>query len=198
MTGLRERKKAATRRAIQDHALRLFLDRGYDRTTVADIAEAAGVSPMTFFRYFPTKEDVVEYDEYDPVLAELVVARPAEEHALAAVGAAVAAALATLGEGELATVLVRTRLVLRTPALRARRSAGEGATRDLLAGALARREGREDATHAHRVAAAAAVAALTTALEIWVDEDGRRHLAAVVDEAFGALLDGVGHRAPGG
>ena len=80
----RERKKAATKHAIQDHALRLFVEKGYDATTVEEIAAAAGVSHMTFFRYFPRKEEVVEYDEYDPLLEDLIAARPPDEAPLTA------------------------------------------------------------------------------------------------------------------
>ena len=76
---LRERKKAETRARIQEEAMRLFLAQGYDATTVDQIAEAAGVSHMTFFRNFPAKEDVVATDDYDPMMAELIRARPAGE-----------------------------------------------------------------------------------------------------------------------
>src|SRR5262245_12100913 len=85
----RARKKAATKQSIQEHALRLFVEKGYDATTVDEIAAAAGVSHMTFFRYFPRKEDVVEYDEYDPLLEDLVAARPSEEPPLVALHRAI-------------------------------------------------------------------------------------------------------------
>ena len=66
--GLRERKKAKTIAAVQMHALRLFKEFGYHETTVEQIAEAAEISPSTFFRYFATKEDVVITDNYDSLL----------------------------------------------------------------------------------------------------------------------------------
>ena len=68
---LRERKKAQTRAAIQTHALRLFREQGYDATTIEQIIEAADVSETTFFRYFPTKEDVVLQDDFDPLIVGL-------------------------------------------------------------------------------------------------------------------------------
>ncbi|WP_158841479.1 TetR family transcriptional regulator [Saccharothrix deserti] len=79
--GRRELHKAATRRALQDAALDLFERHGYERTTVRDVASAAGVTERTFFRYFPSKEDLVLGEVLDliPVLAEAVRARPAGE-----------------------------------------------------------------------------------------------------------------------
>ena len=62
---LRERKKARTRASLREHALRLFREQGYPATTVEQIAAAAEVSPSTFFRYFPTKENVVIQDDMD-------------------------------------------------------------------------------------------------------------------------------------
>jgi AcrR family transcriptional regulator len=76
--GLRERKKAKTRASIRQHAMRLFREQGYGETTVEKIAEAAEVSPSTFFRYFPTKEDVVITDDYDPLLMASFRAQPPE------------------------------------------------------------------------------------------------------------------------
>ena len=65
-------KSATTRARLQREALRLFADRGYDETTIADIAAAAGVTQMTFFRHFPAKELVVVDDPYDPAIAHSV------------------------------------------------------------------------------------------------------------------------------
>src|SRR5215208_4724960 len=77
--GLRERKRTRTRLMIQPEAMRLVELQGYEQTTVEQIAEAAAISPRTFFRYFPTKEDVVLWEEYDPLAVEILASRPAHE-----------------------------------------------------------------------------------------------------------------------
>ena len=83
---LRERKKARTREAIIDAALELFEQKGYDATTVEDIAAAAEVSPRTFFRYFDSKLDLimVRSDTKHTLIGPLLLARPPEEGLLGA------------------------------------------------------------------------------------------------------------------
>ncbi|MCM2578444.1 TetR/AcrR family transcriptional regulator [Streptomyces meridianus] len=184
--GLRERKKAQTRRTIQEQALRLFLDQGYDNTTVGQIARAADVSSMTFFRHFPTKESVVESDDYDPLVVRLIEQRPPEETPLAALRHALQEGLAGVYATDREALFVRTRLILTTPALRARLWENQHATEEMLTTALAARCGQEPALRL-RVTAAAALAALTAALTVWVEGDGEAHLPALVEEAFAAL-----------
>lgn len=184
--GLRERKKAETRRRIQQTALGLFLSKGYDATTVEEIAAAAGVSHMTFFRNFPTKEAVVESDDYDPLIAELIRARPPEEHPLTALHRALGEGLAAVYEAHRDVLLARTRLILTTPALRAHMADNQDTTERLFTEALAAR-GSTGLTFELRVHAAAALAALTVALSSWVRSDGAEHLPQLVDRAFQAL-----------
>src|SRR5215472_8949692 len=74
--GLRQRKKARTRASLREHALRLFREQGYQATTVEQIAAAAEVSPSTFFRYFPTKEDLVLRDDLDTRMLEAFSRQP--------------------------------------------------------------------------------------------------------------------------
>src|ERR1700735_3172237 len=87
-SGLRERKKARTRATIRAEALRLFREQGYHATTVEQIAAAAEVSPSTFFRYFPTKEDLVLQDDMDTRMIEALERQPAGLSPVAAVRAA--------------------------------------------------------------------------------------------------------------
>src|SRR5271166_5573302 len=98
--GLRERKKARTRASIREHALRLFREQTYQGTTVEQIAAAAEVSPSTFFRYFPTKEDVVLRDDFDYRVLEAFERQPLSSTPLAALRAAIREAVTTLTPAE--------------------------------------------------------------------------------------------------
>ncbi|HYM83991.1 MAG TPA: TetR family transcriptional regulator [Candidatus Dormibacteraeota bacterium] len=140
--GLRERKKAKTRASIQEHALRLFRERGYDATTVEQIAEAAEVSPSTFFRYFGSKEDVVLYDPFDPVLIEAFLAQPASLSPIAALRAAMHDVLRdSVGEW-LGQQEERADLILSVPELRRAMLDGFVDSMAPFAEALAARTGR--------------------------------------------------------
>jgi AcrR family transcriptional regulator len=186
VSGLRERKKAETRRSIQEHAVRLFLAKGYDDTTVEEIAAAAGVSHMTFFRYFANKAAVVESDDYDPMIAEVIRNRPPDEPPLTAIRTALTTALRAMPENERGVLLTRTRLILSVPALQARRLESAQVTRALFAAAIADRNPRIG-DFDRQVLAAAALAALSVALEEWASIDGSRSPADLVDAAFAAL-----------
>jgi AcrR family transcriptional regulator len=139
--GLRERKKARTRAAIRAHALRLIHEQGYDATTVEQIAEAAEVSPSTFFRYFPTKEDVVLQDDMDLLWIDAYRAQPAGLTPIAAMRAALHEAFSNMSEDDLA-VLRQTMDLAAIPAVRARMLDEFARTTQVLATAIAERSGR--------------------------------------------------------
>jgi AcrR family transcriptional regulator len=141
--GLRERKKAKTRAAIREHALRLIQEQGYDATTVEQIAEAAEVSPSTFFRYYPTKEDVVLQDDMDLLWIDAFRAQPAELSPITAMRAALHQAFANMSDADMA-VLRQTMDLAAIPAIRARMLDELARTTQVLAGAIAERSGRAE------------------------------------------------------
>ena len=183
-----QRKKAETRDRIRACALRLFLEQGYDATTVEQIAAAAGVSHMTFFRYFPAKEDVVLSDSYDPMIARLLEQTPDGWPLLKRIRSALLEGLAQVYENDRDTLLAQNRLIAATPALRDRLWADQIATQQLFLRALG-----DGAGHDHRpslqvrVTVAACLAAASTAILAWVENDGTPELPDLIDAAFDAL-----------
>jgi AcrR family transcriptional regulator len=98
----RELKKLRTRTALVDAALELFLEKGYEATTIDEIVAAVRMSQRTFFRYFATKEDVVTgfLAEYDEVMKEALAARPPGERPLTALYESLRAVLAAISESD--------------------------------------------------------------------------------------------------
>jgi AcrR family transcriptional regulator len=188
--GLRERKKQKTRWAIQEQALRLFAEQGYDATTVEQIAAAAEISPSTFFRYFPTKEDVVVEDEYDAILLVGLDNAPAELSPLGAVRYAVRAAFAGLDAAAQHKIRERTKLVMSVPALRARTLENVTAGVDLIAESLARRMGGNAGDYRVRCWAGACVGVALVAAAEWISNDGESDYAELMDEALAHLESG--------
>jgi AcrR family transcriptional regulator len=140
--GLRERKKAMTRAAIRQHALRLFREQGYYATTIEQIADAADVSPATFFRYFPSKEDVVLQDDIDVISLAAIENQPSELGPIAAFRAAAAATFAALSPDDLARFRETAELTTGIPEIRARAIDEFVRTINQIAGAIALRTGR--------------------------------------------------------
>lgn len=179
-----ERTHAALLRA----ALELFEERGYEATTAAAIADRAGVTEMTFFRHFATKDAVLVDDPYDPLIASAVTRQPHDLPPLAAATAGVADAWASVPPPASAAVRERLRIVARTPALRGALARNSAATTDAIAqGLIARGVPSIDA----QIAAAATIGALNAALLAWAD-GGDADLGTAIDATVRVLSAGPG------
>ena len=139
---LRERKKARTRAALREHALRLFREQGYQATTVEQIAAAAEVSPSTFFRYFPTKEDLVLQDDMDTRMLEALARQPAALAPLPAIRAAVREAWASFTPEDWDQISQGAWLSVEVPEIRARAMNEFARTINTISDGLARHTGR--------------------------------------------------------
>ncbi|MBD0422965.1 TetR family transcriptional regulator [Streptomyces sp. TRM S81-3] len=191
---LRERKKIKTRAAIRTAAYGLIREQGYEATTVEQIADRAEVSPSTVFRYFPTKEDIVLTDAYDPVMAEELAARPADEPWPDSVRYVIRKAIG-VGTGEEPEVTrLRTRLMSEVPAVRSRMLESMSVTGRTLARAIAERTGLDPDGLEVRVVSMSLMGGVLEATHYWAEHGHRGDLADLVDRA----LDAVEHGLPAG
>jgi AcrR family transcriptional regulator len=188
--GLRERKKARTRAAIQEHALRLFREQGYDATTVEQIAEAAEISPSTFFRYFPTKEDLVVWDDYDPMLIEAIRSQPAGLSPIQAIRGGMRATFSRIPPSEGARIRERAELTLAVPELRAASMVNLSHNLRMIGELVAERVGREPDDFAVRTFTGAVFGVWLAVLFAWAD-DPDMDLAGSMDEGMAHLEAGL-------
>jgi AcrR family transcriptional regulator len=163
--GLRERKKIRTRETIRREAFRLIQDHGYAATTVEQIAEAAEVSPSTFFRYFPTKESVLLADDMDPMILNALEEQPADLSPSQAVRRAYRAAMANLSEDQREFENTRQRLMFSIPELKAAMYDEYYRTITTFAEAVGRRIGRDAGDFELRVFAGALTGAMMAVYE---------------------------------
>jgi AcrR family transcriptional regulator len=186
VAGLRERKKQKTKAAIQRAALRLFKRQGYEETTVEQIAAAADISESTFFNYFPSKEDVVIYDEYDPqIFAALATGKHDEPLAKS-----IENLMETLGglfEADHDAIYERAKLSLEVPELRAHAWEELEKARDLIGSIIASRTGHDTSELAVRVISMALVGAAFEASMEWVRAGGKGNMIDLLKKAFDAI-----------
>jgi AcrR family transcriptional regulator len=183
-----ERRRQQTRAEIAEAAAELFVDRGFEATTIEEIAAAAGISQRTFFRYFPRKEDIVMASGETGVkrLALQLEARPRKEPLEEAMRAAIDAALEEADEGPLHRM--RMTLMAKVPALRARWLEEARAAQDVLAEVVARRLGVDASSVQPRLVAASYAAMTQTVWEMWAEDHDLREVLA---EALDILTDGL-------
>ncbi len=182
---LAERKRQLVRDELATCAMKLFAARGFDATTIEAIADAAGVSRRTFFRYFEAKEDVIieALDELGVRLCAGVAARPPDESPGTAIRAALGVFLDAFREHPEKSLML-ARLILDTPPLRARYLDRLDGWRACLTTELVARVGAEEADDmGPALAAALAMAAFDTAMIRWIRHGGG-DLGSLVDDAF--------------
>jgi len=192
--GLRERKKARTRASLREHALRLFREQGYQATTVEQIAAAAEVSPSTFFRYFPTKEDLVLQDDMDTRLMAAFEQQPPGLGPIAAVRAAVRQVLDSYTGADLDIIRESTRLSMTVPEIRARALDEFARAIGAMTETVGKRAGRPADDLAVRTVAGAimgVVMSITMPWDGWSEGHGFEDAFGRIDEALALLEAGL-------
>ena len=188
-TGLRERKKLATREALRRAAITLYRRHGPDNVTVDDICAAAGVSPRTFFNHFSTKDEAVFALDVDPAdIQQRIVDRPGDEEPLQAIRAVFADLFAQLVRSE--TWRQRTLLLRERPELAARPGHVGRALERAIAAAIATRTGRPADSLYIRTTSAVAHATLRAAVSRW-HPDHEPDIVALLHQAIDMVQHGL-------
>jgi AcrR family transcriptional regulator len=188
--GLRERKKIKTREAIRAATYALIKEQGYDATTIEQIADRAEVSPSTVFRYFPTKEDIVLTDEYDPLMLAELRARPEGEPWMDSLRYVMGRAM-ELSEEDPEVTRLRAHLGVQVPAVRSRMFETMSETGRLLCGALAERTGRDPESLDVRVYAMAIIGCMMEVSMYWAENGFEGDLRDLMDRGLDVLEHGL-------
>lgn len=179
----------ATRERLADAALDLFEAKGYERTTVNDIATACGLSHMTFFRHFPTKESVLLDDPYDPAIAAAVAGQPTSLPPIHRVARGFLLIAKSPGDSIDTTSRRRIAIAAAVPELRSAVIARTRGTEDAIVEACSV---KGDDPLATRVATAACLAAVSVALVDWATSTSGQSLAETLTAALVTVVPALG------
>lgn len=184
--GLRQRKRQQTRERLTRVAMALFLERGFEATTLDEIAAAADISRRSFFHYFDSKEDVVFawHEEITAVLVAAIAARPASESMLTAAENAMTAFARQI---EPAEAIAMARLKRDNPALQARDQVKYEQLERALAEALAKRGGHKAEKLGARLVAMVATGAMRIGGDLWGAAGAREKPEVLVKRTFAAI-----------
>jgi AcrR family transcriptional regulator len=188
--GLRERKKLRTRASIQKEAMRLFLEKGYEDTTIEDIAEAVEISPSTFFNYFPSKEAVVFQDDLDPLIIAAFDAQPSTVNPIRRLRNAMRTVFEHMTPDQETLVRERAQLFLSTPELRGAMFSQFADLVNQIAELLAARSGKKTSDFAVRNMAGAVLGVLLASM-LMITEDPKANMVKVADSALAHLEAGL-------
>jgi AcrR family transcriptional regulator len=188
--GLRERKKLRTRSSIQKEAMRLFLEKGFEETTIEDIADAVEISPSTFFNYFPSKEAVVFQDDLDPLIIEAFDAQPSTVNPIRRLRNAMRSVFENLTPDQEKLVRDRARLFLATPELRGAMFSQFADLVNQIAELLAKRVGNKTSDFAVRNMSGAVLGVLLASM-LMVMEDPKADMLKLADAALAHLEAGL-------
>jgi AcrR family transcriptional regulator len=189
--GLRERKKQRTRERIVEAAFELFAERGFDGTTIADIAEAAEIAPRTFFSYFPSKDDVVfhDFEEAQAMIASWLQDREPGTNTIDALRAGIATGMEQIGPRDMSEKRLRKRLVSENESLAAHSQHLKGKLADLVGESVAEDLG-DAPTDVRPRLVAAAFAAVIGLIEDMPDDE-LAHSTETIDSLLAFLRGGL-------
>jgi AcrR family transcriptional regulator len=188
--GRRERKKLRTRALIQQEAQGLLLEKGFEATTIEEIAEAADIAPSTFFNYFPTKEDVVLQDDLDPVLLEAINVEPAGLGPIAVLRKAIHKVFSQLTPEQNTIFQRRLGLLASNPTLRAAFLNQSASQLDEIVALVAQRAGRSSDDFAVRTLAGALLGVMMATF-LAAANDPDVDLLGLADQAMAHLEAGL-------
>jgi AcrR family transcriptional regulator len=189
--GRREQKRRETLARITDSGLRLFLTKGYEQTTLDDIAEASGIARRTFFAYFKSKDEIlfaVQDNGIGEAMEPTLLSQPAKLGPMAAIRATLVELIQKYQRKE---ALAVDACMYSTPELRARKAERHEQLEQMLFAALCKRQPKAKERARLRLAAMAGVGAFRVAIEVWRAEGGKRPLWKHIEETFAVLEDAL-------